>query len=478
MLVHSRPMRDFSRLRRWSEPSWQVALLLVCFVPGSTSPLFAQPPDDAFRSWTDVEKSPRFKEVSDALKSGGALDEATRDFVTKILLTQFEKDENLPTLHDIRKKIRDRFLLPIGNDEVFTQVSMLIRDRLNEIARDTTEDTLLRVNAMLFIGEQTDKGRIPWPPARETLEAAIKDTTLDPAVRIAAVSGLNNHLSSLGRLAGQEATAVRSAAVSMLPALLPAPQVAPEGSVEQRSPAEAWLASRGLILLPVALTNATPDIATLLATVLDDGSWPFDVRVRAAMALAKTAGPESGINPRSVTASIRKAAIDSLDADRREALRLLELRGYKNGGAGDRGMAFMAPGAMPGMGDMEGGQAAQDGLSVAVCRRAAWRLYMLGDALVPDSKKGGIAGLMDKDDGEARTLAARLKEIGQTLDAEPYGYVLLQALDDLDPAGAKKRAVGGVGGSPNKPPVEGAPTPGSDTPSPKPSDSPFGDSPF
>jgi hypothetical protein len=138
-------------------------------------------------------------------------------------------------------------------------------------------------------------------------------------------------------------------------------------------------------------------------------------------------------------------------------------------------------GGMPGMG---GELPAEDGLRSAVCRRAAWRLYALGDAIVPDSKKGGLATLIDKDGDGAKQLAALLKDGGEALDAEPYGYVLLEALDELDPDGVKKRAAeaapAGAADEPEAPaPTEPA-APGKDKPAPKPAkkpDSPFGDSP-
>ena len=125
------------------------------------------------------------------------------------------------------------------------------------------------------------------------------------------------------------------------------------------------------------------------------------------------------------------------------------------------------------------GQPAEDGLSMAVCRRAAWRLYTLGDALVSDAKGGGLATLLGDDAAAAQQLARLLKDSGEKLDVDPYGYVLLEALDDLDPAGAKKRAGLATPAAPAEKPADAGPAvPGGDKPAPKPGDSPFGDSPF
>jgi hypothetical protein len=465
-----------------------VVATLCCTGLGRMSAGLAQPAENAFATWKDVEASPQFKDVSTALRGGGPFNDAARDFLSTAILPQFESEENLPTLDDVRKKIRDRVLLVIGNDDSFAQAGTFVMDRLDEFARDANRDPLLRVNAMLFIGEMTDKGRLPWATALPTLAAAAQDAALDPAVRIAALTGLSNHLASLTRLSGDQATAVRAAIAATLPTLLP-PAAAgnPAGGVEPRSHAASWLAARGLGMLPLAVNPATPDIAARLVAVIDDPSWPVDVRVRAAAALGKTVGAESGVATEPVLKAIRTLAIAALDADRLEARRLLELQAYKAGGGAGAGGApgFVPRGPMPGMAGSVGEALAEDGLRSGVCRRAAWRLYTLGDAIVPDSKKGGLAALIEKDGDSAKQLAALLKESGEALDAEPYGYVLLKALDELDPDGVKKRAAeaapAGAADEPEAPaPAEPA-APGTDKPAPKPApkpDSPFGDSPF
>lgn len=445
----------------------------VCMAAiGDSSPARAQPPAGEFANWKDVELSPQFKEVTTALKGGGPFNDTTRDFVSSVILPQLDKEENLSMLDDVRKKIRDRVLLAISSEAVFEQASLFVRDRLDEVARDAKADLLQRVNAMVFLGEMTDKGRNPWPPAIQPLAAAAGDATLDPAVRIAAVGGLSKHLARLSRMTGDQATATRTAVATTLPKLLPPPATDGKDAVSPRSHAASWLAARSFGLLLQVVNPIPPDMAARLVAAIDDRSWPFDVRVRAAVALGKTIGPDSGVNAQAVLASIRSLAIAALDADRLEGRRLTELRSFKDGGnAGPQAQ-------MPGNAGMNG-QPAEDGLSVAVCRRAAWRLYALGDAIVSDAKSGGLASVLGNDAAAAQQLASLLKDSGETLDAEPYGYVLLKALDALDPSGAKKRA--GVAAPPvaTEQPADAAPTtPNGDKPAPKPGDSPFGDSPF
>jgi hypothetical protein len=451
--------------------------------PGAPPPACGQPPADGFATWKDVEMSPQFKEVVAGLKSEGPFNEAARTFVTSVILPQFDKAENLPTLDEVRKKIRDRLLLAIGNEAAFTEAGSFIRDRLAGIVRDPQADLLQRVNAMMFIGEMTDKERIPWQPALETLAAVARDPDLDPAVRIAAVAGMNNHLGGVTRMTAEKGAAVRAAVAASLSDVLPPPVADPKDAAARHSPAASWLAARTMAVLPRVMNPVSPEIASRLVAMIDDASWPVDVRVRAAAALGKTVGAESGVNAPTVIASVRDLAIMALDSDRREGKRLTELQSFMAGAGAGGGIPGPMRGAMPGMGpDMmgiDGEQAAEDGLSMAVCRRAAWRLYTLGDAILPDAKKGGFAALLDQDADAAGRLAVLLKEIGETLDAEPYGYVLLQGLDDLDPAGAKKRAGLATPADAPQQPADSSPAkPGNDKPAPKPTDSPFGDSPF
>lgn len=476
------------RTRGFSTPLLSTAVItaVVCgFGLRGALPALAQPPAGGFVSWKDVELSPQFKEVTTALKGEGRFDDTAREFVASVILPQLDIDENLPTLGDVRKKIRDRFLLAIGNETSFEQASLFVRDRLNGIARDTGADLLQRVNAVVFIGEMTDMSRNPWPPALETLAAAAGDTTLDPAVRIAAVAGISTHLSRLSRMTGDQAAAARKTVASALPGLLPSPpaekRTEGEDAVARRSDAASWLASRSFGLIPQVVNQLPSDLASRLAAVLDDPSWPIDVRVRAAATIGKTLGPDSGVKPQAVLDSIRSLAVAALDADRMEGRRLTELQSFKAGGEAGPGAAarFVPRGPMSNMAGMDAEAIAEDGLSTAVCRRAAWRLYTLGEAIVSDAKAGGVAALLETDAAAAQQLASLLKENGEALDAEPYGYVLLEALDAVDPAGAKKRAGIAMPPGPAEKPGDNAPTvPNGDKPAPKPGDSPFGDSPF
>lgn len=446
-----------------------MAMVAWCMMPIWVQPSSAQPPADAFPTWKDLEASQEFRDTIAALKGGAALDDTSRSFLETAVLAQLSRDGNRAELADVRKKIRDRVLL-IMNDQVLAQASTLFRDRMNDAARDKRVDPLLRANAMLFIGELTDKSRIPWAPAVETLAAAAEDLELDPAIRIAALTGLGNHLAAMARLSGGHSAAIRDAVARMLPALLGPPSDGNRDADESRSAAASWMASRGLSMLPQVMSPAPADTATRLVALIDDASWPIDVRVRAAAAVGRMAGPDSGVDAMAVVTAIEKLAIAALEADRIDARRRMEeaaLQGTTGQPGGQPGGQRMA--AMPQAGPIA------EGLGEAVCRRAAWRLYTLGEAIVPGSKKGGLVSLLDKDSAAAERLAETLKEAGESLDAEPLGTLLLATLDALDPAGGKKRSE-----RPSPPPLE-EPQPGRPPEAkpavpnePAPSEDPFG----
>lgn len=459
--------------------------LTVYGVGTSLTPATGQEQADAPSAWKDVELSPEFKELLTALKANGPFNDAARGFLEASILPQLESDANRSTLDEIRKKIRDRFLLSIGNEQAFTQASTLVRDKMNDLSRNAKADPFVRVQAMLLVGDLVDKARLPWTPALETLAAAAQDASLAPGVRVAAMVGLANHVNVLARLPAEQAAKVRESVSGVLAGILSsAPEAGKDGATATRPVATVWMAARGLAMLPQVMNPAMPDMAAKLVAVLGDASWPVDVRVRAAAALGRMAGKESGIDGSQAVAAIKKLAIVALESDRAEAKQQIERRAY-TGGAGQP--AFQPRQPMPPMGVMPGGQPSEDGLRETVCRRAAWRLYTLGDAIDPKATKGGLAPLLDKDGAEAKRLASVLKEAGEALDAGPYGDNLLAALNALDPAGAKKRADEAAKLAAAEPEADMPAEPGNEAdpkapadkkPSPKPGDSPFGESPF
>lgn len=467
-MTHSTAPRHAGTVRNLG--GFATALMAVCLPLAWAEPSMSQPAGDAAPTWKDFEASQPFKDAIGGLKGAAALDDDDRAFLEASVLGQLSQDGNLVELADVRKKIRERVLMIIGNDQAFTQACTLVRDRLAAAARDRQLDPLLRANAMLFIGELTDKARIPWLPAVDTLAAAAQDADLDPAVRIAALTGLANHLGAAARLSSEQSAGLRSTMGRMLPALFAPATDGDATKPASRSPAESWLASRGLSMLPQVTSPAPAETASRLVALIDDATWPIDVRVRAATALGRTVGPDSGVDATAVVTAIEKLAINALEGDQTEAERHREEAAYRGGG-GQPGFQPGGRAGPPGAGIAQPG----DGVGEGVCRRAAWRLYSLGDAVVPDSKKAGLSALVDKDGDRAQRLASLLKESGGALDAEPRGDVLIAVLDSLDPAGAKKRAARRAGAGAD---VEESPRPKPDAKPAEPDEPPSSDSPF
>jgi hypothetical protein len=67
------------------------------------------------------------------------------------------------------------------------------------------------------------------------------------------------------------------------------------------------------------------------------------------------------------------------------------------------------------------------------CRRAAWRLYTLGAAILTPDEKQGLALLLGDAAGPAKDLAGQLVKEGLTIDADSVEDALLDALDVLRP---------------------------------------------
>ena len=143
---------------------------------------------------------------------------------------------------------------------------------------------------------------------------------------VSGLTGMSKHLSYASRLSAEELSAIYTSVVATLPTLLPPMEAAtPEDSLASRPNTAEWLASRGLKMATVAASASTPELQKLLVSVVNDESWSFDTRVRAAITLGKSITQDSQINPNDVMSSFRKLAIASLDNDRVEAKEKLEM---------------------------------------------------------------------------------------------------------------------------------------------------------
>lgn len=377
--------------------------------------------------WTKVEASREIRELKEKLREGGQLDDNARDFLRDTALPQLGLDENRPLIERTRKRLRELLLGDVGEDKAYADIAQLITDSMTAAARDDQADPVVRVNAMLLVGELKAKSGKPWAAAGPALAAAAGDKALPDAVRIAALAGVAKHVAAG---AGDESLS-KTFGPPVL-AILAEPAAGPR-SVEQE-----WLFSRAVQILPLLVRPAPPKLAGLLAGIVADDAQPIDMRVRAAAALGATADAASGIDAAAVVEAIRKLAITALESEEKAAAERRFEDQYRRGGAAP-GAPFGAP---PGFGVDGQPLPAFDPLAISeqACRRAAWRLHTLGTAIFSADDKPGLAMLMGDAAGPAKELAKQLTAEGTMLDGDPVEDALLDALDVFRPpvAGAKR----------------------------------------
>jgi hypothetical protein len=325
---------------------------------------------------------------------------------------------------------------------------------MEALAANGEAEPVVRVNAMLLIGELQGQDRKPWSPAAPVLAAAAVNADLPKAVRVAAVVGLVKH--------SEAARGQAEAQQRLAPVVLPAIRSLLAATKGADQPAEnEWLASRCLSMLP-ALGALPPDAAAEVAGILGDDTRSNNVRVRAAAALGLSAGADSKIDAAAAVRSIERVGIGGLDGDVAAADRILLERQY-GGGADQFAPGFMPPGAMPpGMappgfgpgGVPPGFSPSPEGFTDPslqppveqlipreVCRRAAWRLNTLADAILSEDRKRGLSPLLPEGDRPAADkLAQRFRRAAIELDATPEDQVLRQILKELKPAPAPAAA--------------------------------------
>lgn len=384
-----------------------------------------------YLGWTKVEAAREMRELKEKLREGGQFEANARQFFEETALPQLALEENRSVIERTRKRIRDLLLGDVAEDKAYGEISLLVAEFMTALARDEQADPVVRVNAMLLVGELKAKSGKPWPPAALALAAAAGDKSLPDAVRIAALTGVARHAA-----AGSGDDAIAKTFGPPVAAILAEPAAA------ERAAEHEWLVSRALQIVPLLVRPAPPKLAATLAGFVTDETRPIDLRVRAAAAIGATADATSGIDAAALVEAIRKLAITALESEEKAAAaRRFEDR-YRRGGG--------VPGAPPG-GEFGGPQAfGFDGQPLPVvdplaipeqaCRRAAWRLYTLGTAILSADGKQGLALLMGDAAEPAKELAKQLTGEGLTLDGDPVEDALLDALDVLRPPAAGEKA--------------------------------------
>jgi hypothetical protein len=446
-----------------SRPRCRWIILPLAAASGLVCPAWNALAEPKYVGWPKVEACREIREFKEKLRDGGQFDANVRQFLEETVLPQLALDDNRATIERTRKRIRELLLADVADERAFGEVSLLIAKFMTALARDEQAEPAVRVNAMLLVGELKAMNGQPWPPAAALLAEAAGDRGLPHAVRIAALAGVARHVT-----AGEADEVIAKTVGPPVIAILTEP-VEPRRAVEHD-----WLVSRALQLVPVVVRPLPPKVADAVAAVLADETRPIDQRVRAAATLGATADANSGVEAAAAVETIRKLAVTALEVEEKAAAaRRLEDRYRRRSPAA--GAAPAMPAAPPVMGFDGMAEPAGDPLAIPeqACRRAAWRLYTLGVAILSPDGKRGLALLLGDAAGPAKNLAGQLVKEGMKIDADPVEDALLDALDVLRPPSAGERAAK----RPARQPKPAAPVNDGGKPAAAPNASPF-DNPF
>lgn len=392
--------------------------------------LAAHAQDDAaskFPNWTKVDSSEQRRVYVDAMREANpaAFAGEVRTFAVDTVLPQLQLEANRGTIEVVRRKMRSLLLDNVGDAKAFEAASRAVLEFMRPLARDDKADPLVRLNAMLLIGElrSRDNKALPWPGSIEELTSAAGDGKLPVYVRIAALAGLTQHVEAAQKKGSATAAGLGK---TLGPVLVPIVSAPPAGD---RAAAD-WFVSRALDMLPVVMPELSAQAAAAAEQVLADASRSIDVRVRAAVALGAAARPASGIKASQAVTAIRSLVTGALEADLRAAEKNSGGPSIVPGAAGPNPPGGTAPGA-------EGGHHIPD----AVGRRAAWRLAVLARAIGAEQGKGGLIELLpDNEKVAARDLATDLMLASQQLDLSPSEQAMRDLLAQIQNPGSAASA--------------------------------------
>lgn len=372
---------------------------------------------DKFQTWTKVEEARETREYKEELRGGGAFGDAAGSFLTQIALPQLESQANRPTIERVRRRIRELLLTDIADEKSHDAANRVVLDFMEQRARDPKAEPEVRVNAMLLVGELRSRDGKPWPAAATTLAAAAGDTTVPMEVRIAALAGLARHAEGRKAAAGS----LPQTAADVVTAIL-TERIAEANQAGGRWRVESdWMAARAASMLPAVTREAPKSTAEGLMTLLQDSRRGFNVRVRAAAALGATAVAASGIDAAKAVDAVRTLAILGIEND----LATVDRQRLEDGGR----EAVVATPDQPL--DGTSNRAGREGVPEQVCRRTAWRLATLADAVLTEDGDSGLALLAGDARDPSEKLAVLLRASAAAIDAAPGEKSLTEALVKL-----------------------------------------------
>lgn len=440
-----------------------------------------------YASLSQVESATETRDYSQQVRDK-KFGEAEQAYLTGTLLPQLAKEANRPTIGRTRQRIRELAVRDAA-PETFPRINAVFRDEMTRLAKDADVEPVLRINAVLLIGELVGPDGKPWPDAAAGLAAVAADKAAPAALRIAAMTGLTRHLAAAEGPAAPAAAAAAPVVIDLI-------KMRPEGNPV----AADWLVARAIEM--TAAIPPSPDLAAGLAAILTNETASVDLRVRAAAALGKLSSPDAGIDAAGLIGQIRSLAIAAIKADlaaaedRRFARKLGSPESIAGGMAGEGGFGLAPPprGLVESGGGMFGGQFGggqfgggefggpeagmepvdADAVPTLACRRDAWRLFLLAEAIRPARSGPGLAGLLEGDTATAAAdLATALRTAALDLDAKPDEATLTTSLAAIEAtaAGGKAAPAAGRPADGAKPPAGGQTPPA--TPFDQPAPSPF-----
>jgi hypothetical protein len=403
----------------------------------AAAPVPGQEPDPKYSTWSKVENAKETGELRQQLRDGGPFDAKARDFVVQVMLPQLGTEANRPAIERVRRRMRDLLFADIADEKAFGDAAKTVVDAMAAVAQNRDVESVVRVNAMLLVGDLRSKEGRLLPMALTTLATVAADVRLPLEVRIAAAAGMARHAEA-AKAGGQIAEVAKAVAPAIGPMLSAPPSVAGD-----------WLAGRALaIVQTLGRPAATKDALAAAARILGDGGRSVDLRVRAAAALGAAAAADSGVDVGRAVESIRGAALAGLQADAAAAESRRAERNTADGG-------IQPPGGT-----------AEPAVPKLACRRNAWRLWTCAEAIAGEDGTTGLGPLLGGDAAAAAGItAATQRQAAALLDTHPDEQSLLEAIESLS---GKEAAPAGTNATPAARPKE---RPGPDA-------QPRGDSPF
>lgn len=373
--------------------------------------------DPQYIGWSKIEGAKETRDIKDRLREG-IFDEQAKRYFRVTVLPQLALAENRPTIERTRRRMRELLLTDIPDEGAFADAMQTVADFMEALARDENAEPVVRVNAMLLMGELRSKAGKPWAPAAAMLAAAAGDATLPMAVRISAMAGINRHVDAVR----SDPAALAAAGQACGPALR---AIIAEPLNARRRIEQEWLAARAISVLPSFVRSSPRELAALLADILEDETRSADTRVRAAAALGATADAASGVDATGLIKTINGLAIQLLEAEATAAANRRLEKEYH--------LLFESEQAAQAAPEGGGRQAAAPepaGIPEQACRRLAWQLASLADAIVAGDNRG-LARLAGNAAGRADELARVLRNVAALIDETPDGQSVIDALTEL-----------------------------------------------